>query len=76
MVSTADFCTPPGDLLPVSRDSVVIEEVADVSSLPFARASDNEKTEAARQIFRKAVAGGLNDEADTFLRANNIPTTK
>jgi len=76
MVSTAELCTAPGDLLPVPKESLSQEEVADVSKLPFASDSGHAVTEAVRALFKQLLAGSLNDESDAFLSANNIPVTK
>ena len=76
MVSTSDLCTPPGELLPVTKESSVQEEVADVSKLPFAADSGHETTEAARAVFKEVIAGTLLNECDTFLTSNNIVVNK
>ena len=76
MVSTSDLCTPPGDFLPVPKESLVQEEMADVSKLPFAADSGREMTEAARAVFKELIAGTLLHECDTFLTSNNIAVNK
>jgi hypothetical protein len=63
-------------LLPVAKESLSQEEVADVAKLPFTSDSGNEKTEAARKIFKTALVGGLSSECDRFLKENNIPMSK
>ena len=72
MVSTSVLCTPPGDILPVPRDAISGDEVADMTKLPFTSASDEEIIGDAMALFKQIISGALIEECDTFLTANDI----